>query len=106
MRENDISGIIVDAAIEVHRILGGPGLLESVYHEALTVELKKRNLKVQTEKPVPVVYKGVTLRNPGRGAVLPPNDNLVGAGPVPVWSDQSPNRTRGRMGCQGSRVER
>ena len=35
MKENEISGIILDAAIEVHRVLGGPGLLESVYEEAL-----------------------------------------------------------------------
>ena len=36
MHENDISGIILDAAIEAHRTLGGPGLLESAYEEALT----------------------------------------------------------------------
>jgi hypothetical protein len=35
MRENEISGIIVDVAIEVHRTLGGPGLLESIYEERL-----------------------------------------------------------------------
>ena len=34
MHENDISRIILDAAIEVHRTPGGPGLLESVYEEA------------------------------------------------------------------------
>ena len=35
MNENEISRFVVDAAIEVHRTLGGPGLLESVYEEAL-----------------------------------------------------------------------
>jgi GxxExxY protein len=35
MTENEISKVIVEAAIEVHRELGGPGLLESVYEEAL-----------------------------------------------------------------------
>lgn len=35
MDENEISRGIVSAAIEVHRTLGGPGLLESVYEEAL-----------------------------------------------------------------------
>jgi hypothetical protein len=34
-KENEISKIIIDSAIEVHRTLGGPGLLESVYEESL-----------------------------------------------------------------------
>jgi GxxExxY protein len=40
MNENDVSKIIVDAAIEVHRELGGPGLLEDLYEEALAEELR------------------------------------------------------------------
>ena len=47
MNENDLSGVIISAAIEVHRELGGPGLLESVYEEALVQELKLRKLKVE-----------------------------------------------------------
>ena len=39
MDENEISTIIVDATIEVHRTLGGPGLLEAIYEEALALEL-------------------------------------------------------------------
>jgi hypothetical protein len=35
MNENDISQIIIQSAIEVHRTLGGPGLLESIYEQAL-----------------------------------------------------------------------
>jgi hypothetical protein len=35
MHENEISKVILDAAIEVHRTLGGPGLLESVYEETM-----------------------------------------------------------------------
>lgn len=46
MRENEISRAILDAAIEVHRTLGGPGLLESVYEEALAHELRLRGHKV------------------------------------------------------------
>ena len=42
MHENEISKVIVDAAIEVHRELGGPGLLEDVYEEALAAELELR----------------------------------------------------------------
>jgi GxxExxY protein len=47
MDENDISRVIVEAAIEVHRVLGGPGLLESVYEEALVEELSVRGLAVE-----------------------------------------------------------
>lgn len=66
MHENEISKIILDAAIEVHRTLGGPGLLESVYEEALAWELQHRGLIVERQKPVPLVYKGRTLSNPLR----------------------------------------
>jgi GxxExxY protein len=47
MTENEISKVIVDAAIEVHRELGGPGLLERVYEEALVEKLTRRGLKVE-----------------------------------------------------------
>ncbi len=66
MHENQISRIILDAAIEVHRTLGGPGLLESVYEEALAWELKQRGLIVERQKSVPIVYKGQTLGTPLR----------------------------------------
>jgi GxxExxY protein len=62
--ENVIAGLIIDAAIEVHRTLGGPGLLESLYEEALYQELKLRNISVQAQVQIPVIYKGYTLRNP------------------------------------------
>ena len=39
MNENEVAAIVVDAALEVHKTLGGPGLLESVYEEALAYEL-------------------------------------------------------------------
>ncbi len=41
-RENQIAAVVVDAAIEVHRTLGGPGLSENVYEEALVWELGGR----------------------------------------------------------------
>ena len=59
--ENEISQMVLDAAIEVHRELGGPGLLESVYEEALAFELEERGLSVERQKPVPVMYKGRRL---------------------------------------------
>ncbi|MBI1882243.1 MAG: GxxExxY protein [Chloroflexi bacterium] len=64
MDENELSKHIVDAAIEVHRTLGGPGLLESVYEEALAWELKQRGLSVERQMEVPIAYKGHTLASP------------------------------------------
>ena len=60
MTDNDITYEIRGAIYEVYKNLG-PGLLESVYEEALTYELEKRGLKVERQKPVPIIYKGVTL---------------------------------------------
>ena len=53
---------IIGAAIEVHRILG-PGLLESIYENALCVELAERNLKYSQQKPVQADYKGHAVGN-------------------------------------------
>lgn len=64
--ENVLATLIIDAAIEVHRTLGGPGLLESLYEEALYHELKLRNISVQTQVQIPVIYKSYTLRHPMR----------------------------------------
>lgn len=64
--ENQLSELIVDAAIEVHRTLGGPGLLESLYEDALYQELKIRNIPVQAQLQIPVSYKSYTLREPMR----------------------------------------
>jgi len=66
MKENEISRVIVEAAIEVHRVLGGPGLLEGVYEEALVEELRLRGMKVERQQPVPVNYKGKLLATPLR----------------------------------------
>jgi GxxExxY protein len=60
--ENELSGEIIGAAIEVHRVLG-PGLLESIYEEAFTLELKDRNILVARQIEVPVMYKGRRLQN-------------------------------------------
>jgi len=70
MTENDISRHIVESAIEVHRTLGGPGLLESVYEEALVWELSQRDLPVQRQVMLPIPYKGHTLASPLRIDVI------------------------------------
>jgi GxxExxY protein len=72
MDENEISRLVVGSAIEVHKELGGPGLLESIYEEALCRELLTRGLKVQRQYAVDVEYKGHPL---GKRLVL---DLVVG----------------------------
>lgn len=57
---NEVTGIIVDAAIKVHTVLG-PGLLESVYMAALAAELRKRGLKVLREVPIYADWEGEDL---------------------------------------------
>jgi len=66
MKENELSRIILDAAIEVHRELGGPGLLEDIYEEALDEELRLRGILVERQLAVPLKYKGRILRKPLR----------------------------------------
>jgi len=66
MTENEISAIIVASAIEVHRELGGPGLLEDLYEESMDEELRLRGIAVERQLPVPIRYKGRVLRNPLR----------------------------------------
>ena len=60
MKLNEITDIIIGAAIEVHRHLGA-GLLESVYEECLCHELKSRGLRFNQQYPVSVFYKNVAL---------------------------------------------
>lgn len=62
--ENEISHKIIGAAIEVHRVLGGPGLLESVYESSLCHELLLRGLQIQRQLSVPVKYKNSVVRDP------------------------------------------
>jgi GxxExxY protein len=66
MNENDLSRVIVDVAIEVHKTLGGPGLLESIYCDAMVIEFRRRGIVFEKEKLVPVLYKGEILSAPLR----------------------------------------
>ena len=60
MTENELSDKIIGCAIQVHKSLG-PGLLESAYLECLWYELKEIGLKVEKQKPLPLIYKEVKL---------------------------------------------
>ncbi len=57
---NDITDIVIGSAIEVHKNLG-PGLLESIYENALCFELTEQGVKYKQQVQIPVVYKGVSL---------------------------------------------
>jgi GxxExxY protein len=59
-RINQVSGIIVNAAMRVHSLVG-PGLLESTYQACLVQELRKRGLVVETQVGLPVIYEGERL---------------------------------------------
>jgi GxxExxY protein len=88
MTENEIARMIVDAAIVVHRELGGPGLLEDVYEEALAEELRLSGLKVERQLPVRITYKGRVLSKPLRldmkveGLVLVDNKAVTEWNPI------------------------
>lgn len=60
MKENEISYKIIGCAIEVHKSLG-PGLLESAYKECLSYKLIQFGLRVEKEKPMPLVFEEVKL---------------------------------------------
>ena len=87
MHENEISRIILDSALEVHRTLGGPGLLESVYEEALVFELRLRGMDVEQQAVVPIVYKGNVLSNPLRMDILVEKKVIVECKAVSVYNN-------------------
>jgi GxxExxY protein len=60
MTENDLAYKIIGLAIEVHNALG-PGLLESAYQECLYYKINKVGLKVEKEKPMPLIFEEVKL---------------------------------------------
>lgn len=60
MKDNDLTGKIIQAAMKIHTALG-PGLLESAYEACLEYELIKMGLKVERQKPLPVIYEEVHL---------------------------------------------
>jgi GxxExxY protein len=61
---NEISSRIIGAAITVHRELG-PGLLESVYQSCMAIEIGDNSLRVESEVPVPVIYRGKEIHKEG-----------------------------------------
>lgn len=60
MHENEISQIVFESGLKIHRELG-PGLLESAYEECLIYELRKKGLFVERQKPMPLIYESVKM---------------------------------------------
>ena len=61
-QEDFLTKEIIGKSIAIHRVLG-PGLLESVYQECMVVELKEANLDVESDRRVPIEYKGHKIRS-------------------------------------------
>jgi GxxExxY protein len=74
--QEHIAKIVLDAAFEVHSRLG-PGLLESAYQTCLLYELKERGIYAESEKLLPVVYKGIRLDCGYRIDILVEKDKII-----------------------------
>ena len=76
MKFEELSGQIIGAAIEVHRIIG-PGLLESAYEECLAYELREKKISYERQKEMPIIYKGMNLEYGYRLDLLVQNNIIV-----------------------------
>lgn len=76
MEYNKISGVILDACITVHKIMG-PGLLESIYEQCLMKEFEFRNVSAKRQVAVPLNYKGYELSRELRIDILVENEIIL-----------------------------
>ncbi|BCN93996.1 hypothetical protein THMIRHAM_17810 [Thiomicrorhabdus immobilis] len=76
MQFDNLSNQVIGLAIEVHKNLG-PGLLESVYEQCLSYELKTNNIHHQCQIEVPVIYKGHQLNQNYRIDLLIDNQLII-----------------------------
>ena len=86
MSENEISNIVIGAAIEVHKVLG-PGLLESAYKECLYYKLFKSGLNVVKEKAMPLMFEEVILECGYRIDLLVENKVVIEVKSVEALND-------------------
>mgnify|MGYP002395071755 CR=1 FL=1 len=73
---NDITAIIIDAAINVHKELG-PGLLESVYNTCMVIELESRGITTMSEVALPIIYRGQQVSENGLRIDLLVEDTVI-----------------------------
>jgi len=76
MELNQLSSQIIKAAINVHKQLG-PGLLESVYQSCMAIELNSMSIKVESEVPLPITYRGQKVHDEGFRLDLLVEDTVV-----------------------------
>jgi len=86
MEINQITHEILDSAYKVHSALG-PGLLESAYQACLAYELKKKGLKIEVEKALPLIYEEVHLETGYRIDILVENQVVVELKTVESFTD-------------------
>ena len=103
MTDNDITYQIRGAIYDVYRNLG-PGLLESVYEEALVYELEKRGLAVERQKEVSIQYDGHVLKTPLRLDLLVEGRVVVELKSVKEMQDVFWKQTRTYLRLLGLRV--
>ncbi len=76
MTENELSRIIVDLCLKIHRRLG-PGLLESVYEEVLCYELSKMGIPIRRQAGIPVEYDGLKMDLGFRADIIVDNKVVI-----------------------------
>jgi len=86
LTENQLSKIIFDCALKIHRVMG-PGLLESSYEECLFYELDKAGLNVVKQKPLPLIYEEVKLEVGYRVDMLVENKVIIEVKSVEALND-------------------
>lgn len=76
MTENEIATQIIDSSLKIHRALG-PGLLESVYEEALAYEFTKKNIACSRQTDIPVIYENQKLGIGFRADIIIENKVII-----------------------------
>jgi GxxExxY protein len=76
MTENELAKIVVNVCLKIHKTLG-PGLLESVYEEALIFELKKLGVPTERQAGIPVMYEDVKMDIGFRADILIENKLII-----------------------------
>ncbi|MGG7470018.1 GxxExxY protein [Chryseobacterium arthrosphaerae] len=86
MIENEISGIVFDAGMKIHRTLG-IGLYENVYEECLGYELKKRGLHIESQKNIDIEYDELKIPKAFRVDLLVENKVIIEIKAIPEIND-------------------
>jgi GxxExxY protein len=86
MTENEISSIVFDAGMKIHRKLG-TGLYENVYEECLTYELQERGLIIERQKDIKVEYENLIIEKAFRVDLLIENKLIIEIKAVPEIND-------------------